>query len=156
MSYITVEVSLAGDVIKDVPAATFLRWKTNETLWGWADSPPRSATPICHSQRLVLSRSAFLHDLHPSVQDERGGSGLCPPSSLRQGGRGRPSVGNTCKLRVMRQRDAPSPVLPALINPARHQGTRGDLQLGTYVVVSSSCEVDIGAMMWHTSTWTRM
>lgn len=34
------KVGLAGAVIKTVPAAAFLRWKTNETLWGWADSPP--------------------------------------------------------------------------------------------------------------------
>lgn len=40
---------------------------------------------ICHSQRLILSKSAFLHDLHHREQDERVGSGFCPLSSLCQG-----------------------------------------------------------------------
>lgn len=50
--------------------------------------PLPSCNSICHSQRLILSKSAFHHDLHHTAQDERGGYGLCPQSSPCQGSRG--------------------------------------------------------------------
>lgn len=50
--------------------------------------PLPSRGSICHSRRLIPSRSAFHHDLHRRAPDERGGDALCPRSSPCQGSGG--------------------------------------------------------------------
>lgn len=93
--------SLAGAVIKSVPGAAFLRWKTNETLWGWADSPPilqlHLSLPATYSEQERFPA-------RPPSQGARWTSWVWFLSSVFSLPRQQEhwSIENTCKLRVMR------------------------------------------------------